>query len=96
MEIEPKLLPCPFCGSIPELEDNGIVEPEMGGPVEWWFVHCKRCDLAITDGEECPKERAVRAWNTRAGDREPVCQGACDDTSLWKWCPYCGGKLKEP
>lgn len=92
---ETQALPCPFCNSIPEVEDLGNDDPHWGPDTHWWFVHCKRCDFAITQGEECTREVAVTAWNTRAGDKEPVCQGHCIDTSIWIWCPYCGGKIKE-
>lgn len=56
---------CPFCGDDPEIEDNGIDDPDWGGITNWWFVHCKKCDYVITDGEECTREKAIEKWNNR-------------------------------
>jgi Lar family restriction alleviation protein len=54
------LLPCPFCGSTPEL---------MEGHRNHWRVECHRCGVRraqfANGGVDEDKARAIRSWNTR-------------------------------
>ena len=63
VKLEAELLPCPFCGSAPQL---------MGGHRNHWRVECPRCGVAraqfANGGVEEDKARAVRSWNTRKSD----------------------------
>lgn len=54
---EPKLLPCPFCGEVPELKE----EPPR------YTVHCTNpgCGVRIETYWCAFPERAVKLWNTR-------------------------------
>jgi Lar family restriction alleviation protein len=54
------MLPCPFCGSTPEL---------MEGHRNHWRVECHRCGVRraqfANGGVDEDKARAIRSWNAR-------------------------------
>ena len=70
-----KLLPCPFCGFVPDIEDSDCIYPAVR-PVKWdengkpiytlWNINCYEtgggCSTQILGGspEEC-----IEKWNTR-------------------------------
>lgn len=56
MEIE--LLPCPFCGYLPEMRSEKFIGKE------YWKVKCPCC-FAGTYAEHTPEE-AAEEWNRRA------------------------------
>jgi len=47
------LLPCPFCGAMPDIRDGG----------DWHFTHARDC--FIEDHDWIVGERRKKAWNTR-------------------------------
>jgi hypothetical protein len=53
---EPKLLPCPFCGTVEMLRPIGA-----SGADGWGFVRCDYCDAEGPDPDNLPGH-----WNTRA------------------------------
>ena len=65
--------PCPCCGGIPILKDDGYMEPEIaengayvGMNVEepsFYWVECKSCELS-TKTTETPEE-CIALWNKR-------------------------------
>lgn len=68
----PKLKPCPFCGC----SNLYIVTVEQHG-FETVGIFCNACKQTVTieDNEweglnEKTKERAIKAWNMRAGDSD--------------------------
>lgn len=81
--MENELLPCPFCGG-----EAAIYEEILGG----YIVQCHECcgQIGIMT-----KERAIAAWNTRAG-RICTCgwHGFIDDWGYDapNYCPNCGGR----
>lgn len=58
--VSEKLLPCPFCGSIPIINDGGITHR--------YGIWCDSQDCNMSPGGDCftEIEDAVRVWNTRA------------------------------
>lgn len=59
-----KLKPCPFCGSIPTLEDDGIPTLEDDGLERDYWVECK-CGVESNSDK---KKVVVDQWNTRTED----------------------------
>lgn len=48
-----ELLPCPFCGKIPRLENSGIKEGksrENGDLITKWKVFCVNCGVEVDGG----------------------------------------------
>lgn len=58
-----KLLPCPFCGAMPEIEEI----PFMG-----IGVYCPNCHKQISIVADTTQE-AIKAWNTRFREEEKRC-----------------------
>jgi len=57
----PTLLPCPFCGGVPEYMDltpRGAVYP-------WLCVKCLGCRISTTFGKDLTYEKAAEIWNSR-------------------------------
>jgi len=55
-EMEPILLPCPFCGS-ENVELDHLTEPDD------YYVRCEDCE--VQQIANYLPERAVQRWNTR-------------------------------
>lgn len=69
----PNLLPCPFCGTAPSLEDSDARDAASGERVGYTFVKCRECHTDHGAIGLNSLERAVAAWNRRA---EPAAQAA--------------------
>lgn len=58
-----KLLPCPFCGSLPKIKSYGL---------DGWRIHCCKYGLykgCCTFGDSIMSEdEIIKYWNTRAND----------------------------
>ncbi len=75
-----ELLPCPFCGSIPDVFP---INPEREGNA-WGQVSCTNPECTanptVEDGEDCADERgsdaykqvAIERWNRRATPQPPL------------------------
>lgn len=59
-----ELIPCPFCGC----NEIGVFKKNMTIP--FYFVRCKNCMATIDNLELTTKEKAIAAWNRRAGEQE--------------------------
>lgn len=80
MTNKTELLPCPFCGSIPDVFPK---RPEIEGNA-FGQVRCSNNDCSakpcVNDGEDRADDRgsdaykmaAIKIWNTRAPSPEPV------------------------
>jgi len=59
------LLPCPFCGHVPQIRDPDVLYP-INNSYEIWNIVCPAssggCDTSILAGSS---EEAIRKWNTR-------------------------------
>jgi hypothetical protein len=73
-----KLRVCPFCGSVPILEDQGRLKSKR-----WYAVYCDKveCEVAPHTGWRGSAKGAMRLWNTSnigerlavvPPDREPI------------------------
>lgn len=78
MTAHAELLPCPFCGTVPDLSNPYTIQMDQGD--KWGYVQCCCRGPEVRTGYE-PVEKwrgdAIEAWNTRAllakpeaGDRE--------------------------
>ena len=63
-----ELLPCPFCGSAPDLAEAGPANI-MTSPGFWW-VECSRVECGGMVGYFPTSEEARTVWNTRAESAE--------------------------
>lgn len=61
MSDEPKLLPCPFCGS-------EVVGMEKYGKT-FFACTCFECGAKVDNFYPTP-QKAIEAWNTRANKKE--------------------------
>ncbi len=75
-----ELLPCPFCGSEPELIEAGENPHDEGKNwiAQGWYIAtiscpCCACQLITQAGEDCTPDMAnesvIRRWNTRESKR---------------------------
>lgn len=71
----PDLLPCPFCGTVP----NAPFDVSDKGDPEWWAICCHKCDVN-TNIDRASLEQAVEAWNTRA-----IPDGYVETQALIEW-----------
>lgn len=55
-EINPKLRPCPFCGS--------VLAHALSTMYKSWYIECINCDAR--GGKHAAKQTAVDMWNQRA------------------------------
>lgn len=63
-EIEVDLLPCPFCGNAPVLDDFNTSYRPDSAPV--WRVMCKGpCAVELFTEGDGTRDAAIAAWNTR-------------------------------
>lgn len=76
MADEPILLPCPFCGGLPNPKFDGRsapileqVAPELGGG---WRVNCYGCGVKTWDCLHRTPEEAVAHWNLRQAPPRPL------------------------
>lgn len=82
-----KLLPCPFCGEVYVVHDEGhvkVTETARSGPR--FGVNCYRCGGRIQFFKF--KEQAIEAWNTRA---ERTCKDTTSEEHTQAFtCSECG------
>jgi hypothetical protein len=64
MNMNPKLLPCPFCGYEPELEDGDCLYPLTRDKTEWNLV-CYEPDGCSASVFADTPEKCIERWNTR-------------------------------
>lgn len=65
-----ELKPCPFCGSdeILFMVEGHLIPWEDKGLQLWYRCHCYNCGVDGRDTSSKSVERAIEAWNRRAGD----------------------------
>ncbi len=63
MASSPKLKPCPFCGCRPKLYGPG-----WGVYGNYVVCEAKRCNVNPCTNSFPTREKAVSAWNRRAGE----------------------------
>ena len=76
---EAKIKACPFCGKPPTIK--------QAGRTNYWWVGCvihlgpesSGCGVSHSD---YIREEAIRKWNERAGDREPVMSKTPEPSTL--------------
>jgi hypothetical protein len=80
------LLPCPFCGAVPDMRfDRRHVGPDV------YFVRCGyvSCGIYPDTGEYDVEARAIAAWNRRAALVEagwrPIATAPMDGTAILGW-----------
>ena len=65
---------CPFCGTIPEVEEIPLWDGERGRKDQWKFdISCKCCGCSIiirkndtlTRDKETARRNAITVWNRR-------------------------------
>ena len=63
--VRPALLPCPFCGEVPNYRPR-IQGPVEHGPGAYWpeSVACNACMIVFRRGERGTEDPVAR-WNTR-------------------------------
>jgi hypothetical protein len=72
------MLPCPFCGGEPMLDDFSTSYRPDSSPS--WHVICKGpCSVEVCTYGYDTKAEAIAAWNTRSTAQEP----ALDDDAEW-------------
>lgn len=77
------LLPCPFCGGAPLLDQACLVRD-----THWW-VRCHNIDICkvLPHGMQCVKQSdAIAAWNTRATGWQDMAT-APEETEVLIWSP---------
>lgn len=71
-KMSDKLKPCPFCGG--EVAIKQIHDDENKGNNSFWYVFCHNNNCTVQPNtrhwDSTPKNRAIKAWNTRTGDKE--------------------------
>lgn len=73
--IELKLKPCPFCGKMPEIQNDTRwprYGKNAGKSVNAFEVVCKNTDCIIYGADNVyflTKEKAVGAWNRRVSEK---------------------------
>lgn len=105
MAIAVILLPCPFCGSEPEIVDFGAIA----------FVRCSGCRCrgraVQASVDYTAKEVAAKEWNQRVNELPKahwekheyigvivceMCRKSYPDVEHhWNYCPNCGAKIEE-
>lgn len=89
------LLPCPFCGGVPWIDEGSSVYGRF-----WWSVWCEECGISVHDREvwteganlhpDYPPKECFARWNRRAA----LPQGRTFD-SLQKALQEAYGRLRE-
>lgn len=68
-QLEPKLLPCPFCGVVPAMQSH-TQEDEMDDGRYMFFVECgnSKCPMGLvsTGGPYRSEADVAKPWNTRS------------------------------
>lgn len=58
MNKPPEPLPCPFCGSKPEVKHYEYIGQ--------WRIVCNGCEMMPMTGQHYSRDEVVRVWNKRA------------------------------
>lgn len=65
------LLPCPFCGEKPLIEEHFIDEWENYTPMEKGYIRLIRCEECFFLSRSFRSlDKAIKWWNTRSKNKE--------------------------
>ncbi len=68
MTTQPKIKPCPFCGIVPKRKDFNVFKgyyEEGGRDITCTYDKCEVNLTVLRDN----MEEAIKAWNTRKGEK---------------------------